>query len=105
METKSIINEAVIGKYCIVRGRDFGVFAGTVEAVEGERALLKDARRLWYWDGACSCSQIATDGTKKPDNCQFAVPVASIVLSGVIEIIPATEIARSVIEGVPEWKK
>lgn len=104
MKTKNIINEAVIGKYCIVRGREFGVFAGTVEAVEGDRALLKDARRLWKWDGACSCSQLATDGPKRPDNCNFAVPVPSIVLTGVIEIIPATENAMSVIMGVWEWK-
>ena len=40
------INDAVIGKYCIVRGRGFGVFAGTIEEVDGDRALLKNARRL-----------------------------------------------------------
>lgn len=99
------INKAVIGKYCIVRGREFGVFAGMVEAVDGDRVLMKGARRLWYWEGACSCSQLATEGPKKPDDCKFAVPVPSIVLSGVIEIIPATESAMGVIMGVWEWKK
>ena len=105
METKNIINEAVIGKYCIVRGKEFGVFAGTVEVVENGRALLKDARRLWYWDGAASLSQLAVEGVKAPDNCKFTVPVESIVLCGVIEIIPATEAAKASIGGVKEWKR
>lgn len=104
MEAKNIINEAVLGKYCVVRGRDFGVFAGTVEAVENERALLKNARRLWYWDGAASLSQLAMEGVKAPKNCKFTVPVSSIVLSGIIEIIPATEQAQKIICGVTEWK-
>lgn len=105
MESKNInINDAVIGKYCIVRGDRFGVFAGTVDAVDGDRVLLKDARRLWFWSGACSCSQLATDGPRRPSDCKFAVPVPSIVLSGVIEIIPATDNAMGVIMGVQEWK-
>ena len=105
MENKNnIINDAVIGKYCIVRGKEFGVFAGTVDTVDGDRVLLKDARRLWFWSGACSCSQLATDGPKHPDKCNFAVPVPSVVLSGVIEIIPATDNAMGVIMGVQEWK-
>lgn len=99
------INNAMIGKYCIVRGREFGVFAGTVEAVDGDRVLLKNARRLWYWDGAASISQIATDGTKAPNNCKFTVTVDSVLLLSVIEIIPATEQAQAVIEGVREWKR
>ena len=105
MATKNNINEAVIGKYCIVRGRDFGVFAGTVETVEEDRALLKDARRLWYWDGAASLSQLAMEGVKAPRDCKFTVPVESIVLCGVIEIIPATEAAKRIIGGVAEWKR
>lgn len=99
------INNAVIGKYCIVRGRDFGVFAGTVEAVDGNRVLLKDARRLWYWDGAASLSQLAAEGVKAPKNCKFTVTVESVLLMGVIEIIPATDQAKAIINEVREWKR
>ena len=105
METKNIINEAVIGKYCIIRGKEFGAFAGTVEVVENDRVLLKDARRLWYWDGAASLPQLVMEGVKAPRDCKFTVPVESIVLIGVIEIIPATEAAKLVIGGVKEWKR
>ena len=99
------LNTAMCGKYCIVRGKGFGVFAGTVEAVEGNRVLLKDARRLWYWDGAASLSQLAMEGVKAPGNCKFTVPVESVLLLDVIEIIPATEQARAVIDGVKVWKR
>ena len=99
------INNAVIGKYCIVRGRDFGVFAGMVDAVDGNRVLLKDARRLWYWDGAASLSQLAAEGVKNPSGCKFTVTVESVLLMDVIEIIPATEQAKSIINEVRVWKR
>lgn len=99
------INNAVIGKYCIIRGRDFGVFAGTVEAVEGNRCLVKNARRLWYWDGAASISQLANEGTTNPKDCKFTVTVDSILLADYIEIIPATEQARECIQKVAVWKR
>lgn len=99
------IDSAVIGKYCIIRGQGFGVFAGTVEAVDGNRVLLKDARRLWYWDGAASLSQIAAEGVKAPQNCKFTVTVESVLLMDVIEIIPATEQAKAIINEVRVWKR
>ena len=99
------INDAVIGKYCIVRGQSFGVFAGTVEAVDGNRVLLKDARRLWYWDGAASLSQLAAEGVKNPNGCKFTMTVESVLLMDVIEIIPATEQAKAIINEVRVWKR
>ena len=106
MENKSTnINDAVIGKYCIIRGRDFGVFAGTVEEVDGDRVLLKDARRLWYWSGAASLSQLALEGVKCPEGCKFTVKVELILLLGVIEIIPATQQAMSNISEVSVWRR
>ena len=96
--------ETVIGKYCIVRGDRSGVFAGTVANTDGKNVLLKDVRRLWYWDGAASISQIAVDGVKKPGNCKFSVSVSSILLTDAIEIIPATDKAKGSIEAVPVWK-
>lgn len=54
---------------------------------------------------AASDFQIATDGTKRPDNCQFTVTVAEIILTDVIEIIPATETAEKRIKEIKEWKR
>ena len=89
---------------CGVRGAEFGVFAGTVEKVEEKRVLLKNARKLWYWDGAASTNQLAADGVKRPENCKFTVAVESVLLAGWIEIIPASEAAQASVCGVKEWK-
>jgi hypothetical protein len=95
----------MIGKICIVRTYSAGVFLGTVKERNGKEVLLTDARRIWYWDGAASCSQLANEGTSKPQNCKFPAPVAEVLLTEAIEIIPATEAAIASIAAVPEWKK
>ena len=92
-----------VGKYCMVRTYSAGVFAGTIVKRKGKEVLLKKARRIWYWDGAASLSQLATQGTSKPQNCKFPVEVASVLLTEVIEIIPITLVARKSIAGVAIW--
>ncbi len=91
------------GDYVIVRTYSAGVFAGTLKEREGKEVTLVDARRLWYWDGAASLSELATVGTKKPKTCKFPVAVAEVILTEAIEILAVTEIARKSIEGVPTW--
>ena len=94
----------MIGKYVIVRGDRSGVFAGTLVSVEGQTVTLTGCRRLWYWAGAASISQIANEGVKSPNSCKFTVTVDSIVILDAIEIIPATLAAEVNIKGVREWK-
>ena len=93
------------GKYCIVRAREAGVFAGTVESRNGDEVILTNARRLWYWAGAASCSQLALDGTSKPQDCKFPAAVPEQIIFGVIEVIPATEKAQKSIQEVPVWQE
>lgn len=90
--------------YCIVRTYSAGVFAGYIAKRDGKEAVLKNARRIWYWDGAASLSQLATDGTSKPDNCKFPCAVEEVTLTEVIEIIPITDKAKKSIDGVPVWE-
>lgn len=90
-------------KYCIVRTYSAGVFAGYVEKREGKEVSIRKARRIWYWDGACSLSQLAVDGTLKPDKCKFAMEVNRIEVTEAIEILECTEKARQSIEGVLVW--
>jgi hypothetical protein len=94
----------MIGKKCMVRTYSAGVFAGVVKAQSGKEAVLTDARRIWYWRGAASLSQLATEGTSKPSECKFPVAVPEVFLSEVIEIIPMTEQAIKSIDEVPIWK-
>lgn len=95
----------MIGKTCVVRTYSAGVFLGTVKERNGKEVLLTNARRLWYWDGAATLSQLANEGTKKPENCKFPEPVAEVLLTEAIEIISATEAAIASIAAVPEWKQ
>jgi len=89
----------------IVRTYSAGVFYAIVEKRVGKEAVLLSARRLWYWDGAASLSQLAVEGTKAPQNCKFPVAVPRIEVMEVIEILNTTEAARKSIESVPVWAK
>lgn len=93
------------GKYCIVRTYSAGVFAGNLESRKGKEIVLKNARRLWYWSGAASLSQLAVDGTSKPKDCKFPCEVPSIELLEAIEILDVTEKAEASIKGVPVWSE
>lgn len=92
-------------EYCMVRTYSAGVFAGYVESRNGKEAVLRNARRIWYWAGAASLSQLAVDGTSKPDACKFPCPVDKVVLTEVIEIIPITTKAKNSIDEVPIWEE
>ena len=94
----------MIGKYVIVRGDRSGVFAGTLEEQNGREVVLTSCRRLWYWSGAASISQIAMEGVKRPRDCKFTVTVNSITILDAIEIIPTTAEAEANIKAVPVWK-
>ena len=89
--------------YVIIRTDRAGCFAGELLTRDGSEVTLLNARRLWYWAGAASLSQLAMTGTAKPTQCKFPVPVSSIKLLGVIEVIDVTEVARISIEEVPIW--
>ena len=89
----------------IIRTENAGVHFGTVVKREGSEVTLDNSIRLWYWAGACSLSQLAMEGTKKPGECKFAVPIEKgHQVLGVIEVIPCSEKAIKSIQGVTPWK-
>ena len=91
--------------YVVIRTYSAGVFAGYLAKRIGKEAKLLNSRRIWYWEGACSLSQLAVDGTASPDKCKFAVVVPEMEVTEVIEVIMTTKKAQESIEGVPLWKK
>lgn len=98
-----------IGKKVIIRADRAGVFFGTLkeknDTPAGVEVVLENSRRLWYWDGAASLSQMATEGVKNPRDCKFTVVVPEHNVMQVIEIIPCAEEAVKSIEGVSIWKR
>jgi hypothetical protein len=91
--------------YVCVRTKNAGVFFGYVREIDNELRIvtLASARRIWYWDGACTLSELATNGTSKPYECKFPIEVEQITLYEVIEIIKVTEKAKQSIANVPIW--
>ena len=93
-------------EYCIVRTYSAGVFAGYIDRkIKGQENTVCEARRLWYWDGAASLSQLANEGVKKPTNCKFAQEVPEVDLKNIIEVIPCTSKAQEIIKGVKIWEQ
>ena len=91
-------------QYYIIRADRAGGFFGQIESRNGDEVTMKNVRRIWYWDGANSISQLAVDGTAKPNNCKFTVTVEQMTILGVIEIIPCTDKATKSIMAVREWR-
>ncbi|MEF3075200.1 hypothetical protein V2P20_09195 [Methylobacter sp. Wu1] len=92
-------------RYVIVRTYSAGVFAGTIESRNGKEVVMTNARRLWYWSGASSLSQLAMEGVKRPNDCKFPCEVDRVELTEAIEILDCTDAARESIASVPVWKQ
>ncbi len=92
-------------KYVIIRTYSAGVHAGYLKSRKGKEVVLTNARRIWYWDGAASLSQLAMEGTSKPQNCKFPCEVSEITLTEAIEVITCTAKAQKSIRSVSEWRQ
>lgn len=89
----------------IVRGDRSGVFFGEIKERNGREVTMINVRRLWYWDGAASISQLAQEGTVRPNNCKFTVTVDEVLILDAIEIDKCSNKAIKSIEEVIAWKR
>jgi hypothetical protein len=93
-------------RYAVVRTYSAGVHIGYVKEFGGihpQQATLIKSRRLHYWSGACSLSQVAMDGVSSES--RIAVEVPEITLTDVIELIPCSKKATEFFQTAKEWKK
>lgn len=91
-------------EYKLIRCDRSGVFAGYLKSLEGQKAVILEARRIFYWSGAASLSQLSIDGTSKPNDCKFPEAVSEITVTDCIEIVSVTEKARKSIADVKVWR-
>lgn len=91
-------------RWVIVRTYSAGVFMGRIVKKEGREVVLRKARRLWYWTGAASLSQLAQTGTSSPSTCKFPIAVDRVELLEAIEIVDVTDAAKASIDSVPVWR-
>ena len=89
--------------YVIVRTYSAGVFAGYLKKREGKEGIMLKTRRIWYWDGSASLSELAMKGTSKPENCKFPVEVEQVVLTEIVEVLNCTKEAQESIQKVKIW--
>jgi len=93
-------------RYCIIRTYSAGVFAGYINTttIDKKCGTVYNSRRIWYWKGAATLSQLAVDGTSKPDECKFPCEVEEKILTEIIEVIPCTQKSFDSIRAVKTWK-
>jgi len=92
-------------QYVIVRSRDAGCHAGYLKKDNDTSVELVNSRRLWFWKGALTLSELAMNGVTNADECKFAQVLPEIKIANYCELIPASDDGRKSIEGVREWKK
>ncbi len=90
-----------LGLHVLVRTYSAGVHVGVLVAKDGQTAVLKNARRIWKWAGAFTCSALAVSGPAK-EGTRVSVAVDTIELERCIEFIPTTGEARAAIEACGE---
>jgi hypothetical protein len=85
----------MLGKRCLIRTYSAGVHIGDVVAVDGMEVQLKDALRLWKWEGGgLSLSAVANNGIKGGRLNK----TNEVYLTNAIEFIPTTTIAEKSFE-------
>ena len=98
METKSALtNETVIAR--IDRA---GVFMGTLAHIDSDIVRLTNVRRIYYWQGALSVTDMANNGIeggKVTKPCE----VVEFNRSGLIEINKCSNKAAKCITKIKPW--
>lgn len=93
--------------YVIARCTQAGVHAGELVSRDEQcYVVLRNARRIWYWNGAASLSELAVYGASKPEDCRFGARVERQELrrEDVCEIIHCQSAGREMLESQPEWR-
>lgn len=68
-----------LNQHVLVRTFSAGVHIGTLVIKDETNVVLKDARRIWKWNGAFTLSEIATTGIKKSGSrLSVAVPMIEL---------------------------
>ena len=75
------INEKVI-----VKGKNSGIFYGTLEMLDGERVLLKNCRNIIDIPEK-DIFDLAYYGIEKAANCVVTSPIDKVLLTDTIEIV------------------
>lgn len=106
-EEKIVDSEGIeMSNFVLVRTESAGVHVGIVKDYNDETGVitLTQSRRIHYWKGACSCTEIALNGIADTADSRIALILPIIKLRGWIEIIPMTKKAAKCLMEAPTWE-
>lgn len=97
------MNTSLLNKQIIARIDRAGVFHGTLDHIDNDIMRLKDARRIYYWEGALSVTDMAANGLRAG---KISAPVTTVefMTSKVVELNECTNEASRSIESIKVWK-
>lgn len=98
-QTKS----ALLGKEIIARIDRAGVFHGVLDYKDANVTRMKDVRRIYYWQGALSVTDMAVNGIKAG---KVTVPASCVEFetNNVVELIECSLEASEKIKKITRWK-
>lgn len=79
-------------QHVLIRTYSAGVHYGVLVKREGKEVTLSDARRVWRWRGANTLHELSLRGPST-DYSRVSEPVAEILLTEAIEVIPCSPAA------------
>lgn len=97
-------NSALIGKKIIARIERAGVFHGILDYKDAEITRMKDVRRIYYWKGALSVTDMAVNGILNDSQVTIPASVVEFETPQVVELIECSNISSEIIENIKPWK-
>lgn len=91
-----------IGKYVILRTENAGVHCGVLSEYDStiRHAMLSNARRIYYWEGAFTLSAVSSYGIK---DGKISVLLPEIIVNQIIELIPCSEKSEDCLKNFKEY--
>jgi hypothetical protein len=91
-QTASADQHPMLGRRCLIRTYSAGIHIGDVEAINGMEVHLKNALRLWKWEGGgLSISAVAANGIRGGRLNR----TGEVYLTNTIEMIPTSAMAEA----------
>lgn len=93
-----------IGQTVLIRDHRAGVHVGELVSLDlaAKTAVLRAARKIWYWEGAASVHGIASRGLSHTGS-KVAPPVELVASCDVVEVVLCTPEGAASVADCPVW--
>lgn len=98
------IQNELVGCVVLVRDNRAGIHVGILRELDlpNKVAILAEARKVWYWEGAASCHGIAAKGLCHKHS-KVAPPVPLVASTDVVEVVLCTSEGAESVMSCPVW--